>query len=401
MALETGRPRQKNQASRKGKKAWRKNIDLDQFEKNLEEQRDAEIVLGPNEQEFTIDKVGTDEGFTPEMKKEKKLKSYEILHARSAVPALIPQHKKKDKPKSKVAKDRKQLLERAGFTDKSSRVANVERDGILRSGNTSDLWGSAPAASAPQFVVENRANQAPSSRPQKSLQPDAPLPGTRAVELPLAGQSYNPALEDWKRAILTEHHKLEKQEEKRVQAEEQQARIDAIIAETEARLAESGSEGEDESDEEADSGDLGKLSVNPPTKLKRKTRADRNRIHRHKMRLFELSQLKQKKAFMRKLAEEAANKRNREELVTEEVKQKPTKKLLKAHSAHPVMEEPLTVKLSDELDDSLRRLKPEGDLMKERVRSLQARGIIDARVPVKKPKSRTKMVEKHSYKYFE
>ena len=39
--------------------------------------------------------------------------------------------------------------------------------------------------------------------------------------------------------------------------------------------------------------------------------------------------------------------------------------------------------------------------MKERVRSLQARGIIDARVPVKKPKSRTKMVEKHSYKYFE
>ena len=41
-----GAPSQRAQASRKGKKAWRKNIDLDEVETGLEEIRTEEIVTG-------------------------------------------------------------------------------------------------------------------------------------------------------------------------------------------------------------------------------------------------------------------------------------------------------------------------------------------------------------------
>ena len=36
----------KPQASRKGKRAWRKNIDIQEIEQNLQDKRDEEIVLG-------------------------------------------------------------------------------------------------------------------------------------------------------------------------------------------------------------------------------------------------------------------------------------------------------------------------------------------------------------------
>lgn len=391
MASDLGRPSQKTQRSRKGKKAWRKNIDLDDFEQNLDNVRESEIVLGPQQELFTVDKEGTDEGLTTTMKSERKLKSHEILNARSAFPALPALHKKKEKPKHKVMKDRQKLLERAGFTDKSKTAAEMERDGLLKTGKVADLWGEATPSS--EFIVPTNA-----PRPQtahKRSKPDAPLPGTPAVELPHGGQSYNPALEEWKASILAEHEQLEKEESKRVQAEEQQARIDAVIAETQAKLEKEDAE-EESSDSEVDKSEIGRLSVNPPAKLKRKTQTQRNKKQRHKQWLFEISQLKQKKEFMRKLAEEAEKR-----LAEPKPKSKRLKQLKRAHSAHPVAPQPLAVKLSDELEDSLRRLKPEGNLIKERMRNLQARGIVEARVPVKKPKSRSKMVEKYSFKHFQ
>lgn len=42
----SSRPATKKQPSRKGKKAWRKNIDIDDIEKAVDEKRDLEIVTG-------------------------------------------------------------------------------------------------------------------------------------------------------------------------------------------------------------------------------------------------------------------------------------------------------------------------------------------------------------------
>jgi nucleolar protein 53 len=63
---------------------------------------------------------------------------------------------------------------------------------------------------------------------------------------------------------------------------------------------------------------------------------------------------------------------------------------------------PLEVQLSDELAESLRLLKPEGNLFRDRYRSLVERGVVEPRfVPAKKSKRYgTKYVEKYDYKHW-
>ena len=62
-----GAPSQLSQSARKGKKAWRKNIDIDNVEEGLETIRTEERVLGtalhnqPDEDLFAVDVTG-DEG---------------------------------------------------------------------------------------------------------------------------------------------------------------------------------------------------------------------------------------------------------------------------------------------------------------------------------------------------
>ena len=41
-----GAPSQQNQPSRKGKRAWRKNVDIGRVEEKLEELREEERILG-------------------------------------------------------------------------------------------------------------------------------------------------------------------------------------------------------------------------------------------------------------------------------------------------------------------------------------------------------------------
>ena len=43
---ETGAPAQKTQSTRKGKRAWRKNVDLQDIEAGIESLREEEIVTG-------------------------------------------------------------------------------------------------------------------------------------------------------------------------------------------------------------------------------------------------------------------------------------------------------------------------------------------------------------------
>jgi nucleolar protein 53 len=64
-----------------------------------------------------------------------------------------------------------------------------------------------------------------------------------------------------------------------------------------------------------------------------------------------------------------------------------------------VPEAPIEVVLTDELQDSLRLLKPEGNLLKDRFRSMVVRGRVESRKQIayhKKPK--VTLTEKWSYK---
>ena len=62
-------------------------------------------------------------------------------------------------------------------------------------------------------------------------------------------------------------------------------------------------------------------------------------------------------------------------------------------------ESPLELVLPDELQDSLRLLKPEGNLLKDRFRSILVRGKLETRKPIQQPKKKRRTyTEKWSYK---
>lgn len=66
-----------------------------------------------------------------------------------------------------------------------------------------------------------------------------------------------------------------------------------------------------------------------------------------------------------------------------------------------VPEKPLELVLPDELQDSLRLLKPEGNLLGDRFRNLMVQGKVEVRNPITQPKkAKRKATEKWTYKDF-
>ncbi len=64
-----------------------------------------------------------------------------------------------------------------------------------------------------------------------------------------------------------------------------------------------------------------------------------------------------------------------------------------------VPEAPLELVLTDELQDSLRLLKPEGNLLKDRFRNMMVQGRVEARRPIQQPKKKNvKTTEKWTHK---
>jgi nucleolar protein 53 len=86
MPSKTGAPAQLSQSSRKGKKAWRKNVDIEDVEERMESNREEERLLGcafilsfatllmlsrrgpvhtkTNDQLFSVDTTGDDQGLS-------------------------------------------------------------------------------------------------------------------------------------------------------------------------------------------------------------------------------------------------------------------------------------------------------------------------------------------------
>ena len=74
------------------------------------------------------------------------------------------------------------------------------------------------------------------------------------------------------------------------------------------------------------------------------------------------------------------------------------KALLMYANTRRIPQASLEVVLADELQDSLRRLKPEGNLLKDRYRSMLVQGKVEARRRVQHKKQKTTVTEKWSYK---
>lgn len=141
----------------------------------------------------------------------------------------------------------------------------------------------------------------------------------------------------------------------------------------------------------------------------KETKTQRNRQKRHvdKMKLEqELKQVRQQlkrleniPELLKELEKQVSEAKEEYEPKSYDADKKRKRVTKKRHER--VVEMPLDIKLSDELTDSLRLLKPEGNLALERFRSFQARGLIELPGDTQSKKKKTvyKEVEKMSYKY--
>lgn len=370
-------------------------MDVDDIHTALEAKRESEVLHGTDE-DFIIDNEGDDRkshGF--------KLKSREILENKSKVPALTAK-----KVKHKVSKKQvKQLMTLAGRLITDSKLkARVDKDGIVRGKNV-DVWADEEEAPQPD-IYKKSAFKAymPATKAPKTLT-HAPIPlsvSTTDDGLVHAGKSYNPALDSWKDLINREFNVEESYEVKRQAAEEHHRRIQHLIETLDDNeIDNSGDElpEEEKGDVDEDDENKYKLSLNKRTEVKIKTRAKRNKEARNKQRMeleVRLKDLKKQIHDLQKL--EAIEKEV--DVKQSQVQKKAPKKYLR-HGKSEITFKPIEVKLSEELTNNMRSVKPEGNLFYDQMHKLQASGQIEARVPVEKRRRYAqKFTEKWSYKDF-
>ncbi|CCD25051.1 Nop53p NDAI_0E02340 [Naumovozyma dairenensis CBS 421] len=441
------RPSQYKQSSRKGKKAWRKNIDLTDIEKSIETKIEQEISHGVSDIStlqdtalFQVDIEGDNVLKNKLIKRKqikKNLKSKEILDSiktTSKIGAVTHRNhhltedeklaKKKVQGVSK--KELNKLLALAGRVQGEYKLkARLAKDGLVKSqsfvfmGFKKILKVQLPSgikldASVKEKIPEELLTMSTTSWSVASVKPEtlkkAPLQLREFQELPHAGKSYNPDKKEWSSLIDKEYQVEKIKEENRIALEEYRERIKHLIETLDDNEEEESSndEKEEEFDEDEDNtSDVVKLSINTPVQNKKKTKYQRNKAKRHeeKMKLQqELKKLKQQVHELEKLE-------NIEEEVLlkfiEDKNKKQTtaggkiKKTKKFGTKYGLLDERLEVKFSDELSDSLRKLKPEGNLLYDNVRKLQSSGKIESRVPVKRGRRyKQKITEKWTHKDF-
>lgn len=452
---KTGRPAQHKQTSRKGKKAWRKNIDLTDIEAATEQRRELEITHGTqdlaslkNDALFQVDEAG-DEELKDRLVKRKQikkgLKSREILDAvkTNSKVAALAHHKhndakvqptKQNKVQGVSKRELNRLMSLAGRVQGESKLKNrVNKEGLVKSG-ADDLWGSDITTTATKKgkkvtlpsgiamdvkskseIPEELLNMSTTSWSVPSKLPKtagiAPVQVRKYEDIPHAGKSYNPDAKHWSNLINTEYEKEKINEAKRVQLAEYRERIQHLMDTLDDNEEEESSSGASEEDEDEDDEDIDgtiKLSLNDPVKNKKKTKYQRNKARKHEEKVKLHEELKKLKAHVKELEliEEiditvqqsiTINTTTTVNKVTKERKQNRNK----LGTKYGILDERLEVKFADELSDSLRKLKPEGNLLYDNVRKLQSAGKVESRIPLKRGRRYKKNVtEKWTHKDF-
>lgn len=391
-------------SSRKTKKTWVKNIDLNDIEQNLEHNRDRQRDFGldTGDDDFIIDE-SADASQVPVGNK--KLKATEILSNKSKVPGLNIERNNKPKPKSIT-----RLMKIAGRIDNSTSMSSVDKNGLVKASNK-DIWDD---------EVEEQPSNVPERLPKsKSTKPiNKPVTITKPpIKLDYAtnelhpGKSYNPSLQSWRQLIDEEFGSEQIKEMDRQRVIEKQEMLMRILQEEESSDDDDDNDNDNDADDndnsnDNDSNDPYKLSINKPTQNKKKTRTQRNKQLRQQKRedlQSKLKELKNQINEINKLDMEAINKES-EKLSTSSdgkvSKPKPSKAPKKLFK-YNMREKPMEVKLSNELNSNLKNVKAEGNLFYSNMINLQAKGLIESRVPVaKKSKYKPKITEKWTYKDF-
>ncbi|KAJ2779759.1 hypothetical protein H4R18_003830 [Coemansia javaensis] len=394
---------------RKGKAAWRKNIDLADVEAGLEERREEERQGGAVVEKrqdgdlFTMDTAGDDKT-RAQVRARRGLRVDEILGRRSKVPAPVLGSKLgEERRRKRAALETKRQVERI-----ASRGA-LDAVKVDAGAGDYDLWGAPGAAPA-------KRAKTPLSR--KRL---VHLAGLPAVEVAHPGASYRPTERDHSELVVkaSEQYAAQLRSDGKFEEFRGFRGVDAADGAVECaefvygEMAHPGAAEEEEDDEGEDDDDDDK-TVHEGEKRrapKPKTRTDRNRQRRATQRQVEEQKAKALRRHMHELglaarlgaaADKGAASRDEAAERTRRLAQEKEARPLKRIGKYAVPELPEAVKLTEDLPGSLRELQPEASSFADTFNSLVKRNLIEPRVPVqpKRNKWRVKTTEKWSYKDF-
>ncbi|KAG9128573.1 hypothetical protein FRC07_000006 [Ceratobasidium sp. 392] len=435
-----GAPSQSSQSSRKGKKAWRKHVDIEDVEDTLEEMRDEERITGgpvhtkSDSELFEVDVHG-DEQLKRQQQKHKLLRSEQILAERSAVPAVFSRASSVPTPtpaESSKSHIRVSAAERAKLARIAHRTKNpldaaqgrsrlAPSEAVKRSGRY-DVWAVENAnpdavvramhtAEAREYLLpivrSHKARAPPRAPPSVPPLTNATLPS--AVQPPEQGSSYNPTYEAHQDLLRAAHEREEKRVAESEQAEQVRRRMEAAREEGQGlkgMLVDEGNESkEEEYEEDEDVEVLGPVKM-PGRKTSQQRRKAAKALADKKFRAdvaFKRQQLGSVNALksIHRAAKRAQTESER--AAAQRALKQLTKGLIGMRiGKHRVKEGDIDVQLGEDLAESLRELKPEGNLWRERWGSMVVRGKVEPRTRVLgEKKKKTKEYEKHSYKQFD
>lgn len=408
----TGIKRRRIHVSKNKKKSWNKYSDIKDIDDFLEEKRREEILGGDvkqkaNEQLFFIS--GADDlspGISKKKdKKNRPLRCFQALSNCSKVAIPVTQNcgvigRKQKNRISKVLDKKLKNIEASKQSTQQKNLAPTSRSFY-------NLWDEEKKDSDEE-IIQKKKLKVPRYRYQKpSLLP--------SVEIPHPGSSYNPTYEDHQKllleAVLVEQKKeKEEQHLKRVLDDMFPSKEKAPTHETWLQEMSQGLF-EENSNEDMDNQDEGLVEVgNPPVHAgdrktksqKRKKKMIKQEDHRRKLakadekRIREVYRLQAIKTAIKEMVKKSEEKQREKD--KREMEKMYNPQTLSRYKYEP---QDLEVNLTEELPESLRTLKVEGDLLEDRYKSLQRRNIIEPRLRQRrKRKYKLKVQVKRSHRDF-
>jgi len=377
--------------SRKSKKAWRKHADIADLEEHLEQQRRDERTGGaltdkPDDALFMMD---TEPGKDGKNRRQKKKKSGEIEVDDDDDEEYVPRRKKME---SKLSKE-DEIFQQKKEEIRKSKVQNI--------------WGQEVMAVTDAYIEHTVKRDKVRPKTVNVGKAD-----TSAVMVPHSGASYNPDYDSHQQLLLKAHleedKKLKEKEKwnkkvKMVSVQELKKRSKNYLKEMSEGLSQDPEESIDiDKDESKPEFAPPPVSAENRKTLQRRRKESLIRKAKHmkleqklkRLRLNDIMRLKTLKKEIKKTQEQSAEAQAKRKEIKELEEGKP-----KRLGRNKFVEPDTNVLTSDELVATLRELKPDGNLLKDRFKSLQRRNIIEPRNRVlPHTKYKRKVVVKRSYK---
>ncbi|XP_028274689.1 ribosome biogenesis protein NOP53 isoform X2 [Parambassis ranga] len=417
------------------KKNWNKHSDINDVEEFLEDVRHQERTTGglisekSDDSLFFLDigqpkkleqKVEPVEGRKRKGKTQRPLRIDLILQRDSLVPPpkdvlayqqpnakklrRIAQKAEQLAAKGVVPRRQKRLLDRRPIEQKAKKAVTEANNNPDR--DFYNIWDQETKETADPWYLQQTGKKRV-TRPVRLNEKPSVLP---AVEVIAPGGSYNPDFFSHQ-ALLQEAHEVEVKKQKQEDKIEKQLAVnkeDTATEETTLReqvegLVEEEIEDDDEaSDEDEEGAAVGAIALAEKKTEKQRKKEKAEKI-KEQQRLASKLQTKQQQQLFQLRSIKATIRNEEHKTKSRQIKRKTQQEAQKAQPRRlgklkfqaPDME----VQLSDELAGSLRQLKPEGSILKDRFKSLQKRNLIEPRERAKfKRRLKLKYVEKRAFK---